>query len=100
MALARGVELGRGSVIEDLQLEVQTGAFLFLRWEGASRTANYSIYLDDQLVARDGVPRGTEAVEVLPAGRLRVVMDRLGSQRSERQIVLEPGQEVHLTFPR
>ncbi len=100
VALASGVELSRGGRIEDLQLEVQAGAFLFLRWEGTSRTANYSIYLDEQLVASDGVASGTEVVEVLPPGRLRVLMDTYGSQRSEREVVLVAGQEEHLTFPR
>jgi len=100
VALARGVELSRGSVIENLELEVQAGAFLFLRWEGASRTASYSIYMDDQLVASDGVPQGTEVVEVLPAGRYRIVMDKRGSQGSEREVVLESGQDLHLIFPR
>ena len=94
------IALAAGTPVEGLQVVLEAGARVRVRFEGASGTlGNYTMRRNGAALGGDGLHAGASANEVVAAGKLVVEFRFPGVERPElRELELAPGEERELLF--
>jgi hypothetical protein len=83
----------------DIEVRVQPGARLRLRYDGPQEVAQIHAYLGSVVVAMDGVERGTKHMFVVPPGTLQIVWsehDGTQSVAHEQEVTVALGELAEL----
>jgi hypothetical protein len=95
-----GLVVRMGEALENIDVLLEPGARLKLRYNGARAFASFEILAAGLLVGGDGLERGTTATHTVPAGEIEVRwrsnLDP-GSTKSQR-FTLIPGEERELVW--
>ena len=98
VGLLRGVVLEEGASVEDLELRLEPGARLRVRYEGPSAYAQYRVLSGGAVVAGNGLRSGTTELEVVPAGEVLVRVSFGKELMEERRVLCTVGEETEVSF--
>lgn len=92
-----GIVARTGAAAEKIELRLEPGAILELKYAGPTPVESYSIFVDGECVAFDGVEKGAITRFVAPAGAVEVRKhEREGEAREVHQLTLKPGETRQL----
>lgn len=94
--LLREVVVVAGAETGPLELLLEPGAHLRVRYAGAQDHVQYQVRFEGAIVAGDGVPAGSVAETAVPAGRIVVETFRGRGARLQTELELAPGEEREL----
>jgi hypothetical protein len=92
--VVRGATFERGPV----EIPMQRGARVRVRYEGPASEARVKAYDDGGIVAFDTVSQGTSCLLVVPPGRVRVEVRVDESSLQKRELVTAAGDEAQVDF--
>ncbi len=98
VGLLRDVRLDRGQALEELEVFVQPGSRLRVRYSGPETFANYHVYSDGALVAANGLQTGTSELQRVPAGQLTIRLSIGTETQEERTVECTLGEEKEVVF--
>ncbi len=88
-----GIVARAGAATEEIELRLAPGAILELKYGGPGPVESYSVFVDGECVASDGVEKGAIARFVAPAGAVEVRKHQREGQAAEvHQLTLKPGE--------
>jgi hypothetical protein len=96
----RDLLLGAGQRMNDVDVRVEPGAHLKLRYVGTNdEFAQVTILSGGVVFGGDGIEKGTTSTFVAPAGKVKVRW-QAGSEHLEEEVDLEVGETRELVWPR
>lgn len=98
VGVLRDVVLAEGQSIEGLELRLEPGALLRMRYAGPSSHAQFRAYSDGVEVAHDALRSGTSELVVVPAGEVLVRVRISEEVLEERRVVCTVGEETEVSF--
>ena len=100
IGLLGGLVLEHGTVLEGLEIRLEEGATVRVRYEGPHQYAEFRILSGHSVVAVGGLRSGMSALEFVPPGPLtvRCRFSTGGEPPQEREITCEAGKEYEASF--
>ncbi|NOT31957.1 MAG: hypothetical protein HOP15_16040 [Planctomycetes bacterium] len=96
--MLRGLVVRAGEKTGEVQLLLEPGAQLRVKYAGREGYLQYRVLCDGATVARDGVPAGGASETVVPAGRLVVESFKTLDLRATQELELAAGEERELVL--
>lgn len=92
-----GIVARAGAPTEEIELRLEPGAIVELKYVGPEPVESYSIFVDGECIALDGVEKGAIARFVAPAVAVEVRKhEREGQATEVHQLTLKPGETRQL----
>src|SRR6185295_1675805 len=98
---AMGLVVRAGETLRGVEIVVEPGATLKLRYLGQAAFANYTVSIEGVPCAVDGIQRGTVATVVVPAGKLEVRWSEnpaSGQYEDSQPVTLAVGEEREMVW--
>ena len=92
-AMRAGIRVSAGETAPEVELHLERGATLRVRYEGPRSAQSYGVYVNGDLVSTDGFERGAVGTLSAPAGNVEVRRMAPESETSEvLRLTLQPGE--------
>lgn len=93
-----GVVVRAGAATEEIELRLEPGAILELKYAGPEPVETYSVFVDGARIASNGVEKGASARFVVPASAIEVrKLEREGEAPEVHRLTLSAGETRQLT---
>ena len=94
-----GLIVRAGELIDDVEIVLEPGARLKLRYDGPERYGPYQILLDGVACSSDGAERGKDQVVIVPAGEIEVLWNsRDPKSKHSQKLTLRAGEEREVVW--
>lgn len=98
IGVLRNVEVETRGAVEGLEIRLNPGAKLWVRYTGSKEYAWYTVFSDGAQIASDSMHSGTTALETVPHGTVVVRLNLSEDVFYEREIDCVLGQDAEVEF--